>query len=159
MTGAMPGDMQVLEEISLAVVRKYIDAYFPLYPLIQSSASLHLRAEYVRESIETMCASLHYMLLQGEITDSVREIEHTIKYEVFATWRDHLKYVLNKRRLMGWLPRWFTGRLVPRYMTVSKTVTIRVPVRVSPVCPHHGSDIVRDVSHLRFLYPERKSTG
>lgn len=89
---------------------------------------------------------------KGEVTEESRTETFDFTFEVFATWWDHLKYVLIRDDK---LPRWITRRWGSvRYQKINQKRTVTYPIKVIRACPHVMADWnSKPHIHLAYLFP------
>lgn len=92
--------------------------------------------QYADQTMYGLVMELRASVAKGEVVSERRTEKHEYRFDVFATWLDHLKYEIQQRRLLKWLPCWLSRRLCVRYQPIVKTRLDSYPVQVTRVCPH-----------------------
>ena len=146
-----PPDMQRIREFTVERLDFHKQLHFGLLPGYMSSTEVFF---HVDAMMGDYCAWLKSSAIKGEMTDESRQVEQVHTVQVFATWKDHLLYVV--KRDWTWLPGWVLRRLAVRYVPLAEKFSITVPVKVTKVCPHANIQWGRDmVKHMLWIEPNR----
>lgn len=130
---------------------------------VGAGVRLNARVEMGYELARQIGSHANYMLhmtatmAKGETVQQTRTVEQNHEFKLFATWWDHLKYDLQKQRVLPWLPKKWTSKLEIRYQVEVRKTSTTHPVAVTMACPHAllkwDGPTMR--VHLAHLFPSR----
>ena len=130
----------------------YVQQYLSLEPTFRNNVSVY---HYIDEMMRSAVLHFRTAAVKGEVVDESRGVKTEYVFDVFQTWRDHLKYDIREGRVLGWLPARWRKHLVVRYQKVTKTRHETVPVKVTKVCPHANIRFEdKPYIHMAFLGKE-----
>lgn len=149
----MKGDLQqISHEFIIQRMRVHAQFYLSNYPMLRDTCSIQETTAYFDRDVQR-CFMLLADMAKGETRDESRTVKEIVEFNIFASWRDHLKFRLKEGRL-AWLPAAVKRRIKIRYQKVVKTVELSVPVKVTRACPHVAADWKdRTDLHVAFLKP------
>lgn len=142
----------VSQQFILERMRVHAQFYLSNYPMLRNTCTVQDMMRHFDQDLQR-CFMLLADMASGETTDESRTVEQEVRFDVFASWWDHLKYRLKEGRL-AWLPDKIKRRVRIRYQNVTKKVALTVPVKIIRACPHVTADWGKEARlHVAFLKP------